>query len=203
MALRSVKSFINYCFNKHLLLSNTAVTVVISTAGDGLQQSYELIKKRQSQWDLFRTGGTALVGLIAGPCFHCYFKVLDHFIKGTSLKAACIKLLIDTSLCSPLYIFSYIFFVERWRGSTARNIMENIKIKGYELFKAECAIGVPAQFINFYFVPLKFRVVYESISSVGFDCYYSYVAFSKDGFKKYSVLSGNSKRAATEKNKNC
>ena len=50
---------------------------------------------------------------------------------------------------------------------------------GTQLYLAEWFIWPPAQFINFYFLPTRFRVVYDNVISLGYDMYTSHVKNSK------------------------
>ena len=56
--------------------------------------------------------------------------------------------------------------------------------KGTTLFTAEALIWPPAQYVNFLFLPTRFRVLYDNTVSLGFDCYYSYVKHKKDTIKE-------------------
>ena len=54
-------------------------------------------------------------------------------------------------------------------------------IIGTQLYLAEWFIWPPAQFVNFYFLPTRFRVVYDNVISLGYDMYTSNVKNSKSG----------------------
>ena len=48
-------------------------------------------------------------------------------------------------------------------------------IVGTQLYLAEWFIWPPAQFVNFYFLPTRFRVIYDNAISLGYDMYTSHV----------------------------
>ena len=58
-------------------------------------------------------------------------------------------------------------------------VMEEIKSKAWRLYAAEWVIWPPAQIINFYILPTRFRVLYDNTISLGYDVYTSYVKHDK------------------------
>jgi len=46
---------------------------------------------------------------------------------------------------------------------------------GTQLYIAEWFIWPPAQFVNFYFLPTRLRVIYDNTISLGYDMYTSHV----------------------------
>ena len=52
------------------------------------------------------------------------------------------------------------------------------KLLGTQLYLAEWFIWPPAQFVNFYFLPTRFRVIYDNVISLGYDMYTSHVKHS-------------------------
>lgn len=53
--------------------------------------------------------------------------------------------------------------------------MNEIKHKFLRLYKAEWIVWPTAQVINFWILPLKYRVLYDNTISLGYDVYTSYV----------------------------
>ena len=52
------------------------------------------------------------------------------------------------------------------------------KYLGTQLYLAEWFIWPPPQFVNFYFLPTRFRVIYDNVISLGYDMYTSHVKHS-------------------------
>ena len=91
------------------------------------------------------------------------------------------KLVIDQLIFSPICIFSIfvtLSVVSKLFNQDSRfDSTEEMKDKGWKLYVAEWAVWPPAQFINFYILPTKYRVLYDNSISLLFDCYTSYVCF--------------------------
>ena len=58
---------------------------------------------------------------------------------------------------------------------------------GTHLYVAEWVLWPPAQFINFYYLPTRYRVVYDNAISLIYDTYASYIQHSP----KYNSCSEN------------
>lgn len=59
--------------------------------------------------------------------------------------------------------------------ASADEFLEELKEKSWRLYLAEWVVWPPAQMINFFFLPLKYRVLYDNTISLGYDVYTSYV----------------------------
>ena len=66
---------------------------------------------------------------------------------------------------------------------------------------AEWFIWPPAQFVNFYFLPTRFRVIYDNGISLGYDMYTSHVKYSngENGSDIEAADSGSSKTTLQSK----
>ena len=69
---------------------------------------------------------------------------------------------------------------------TGKEITRDFGKKGKDLLVAEWLVWPPAQMINFFLLPTRFRVLFDNTVSLGFDYYYSYVKF-KNGDEDSSV----------------
>jgi protein Mpv17 len=57
-------------------------------------------------------------------------------------------------------------------------VIQEMKIKAWRLYAAEWVVWPPAQIINFYILPTRFRVLYDNTISLGYDVYTSRVKHS-------------------------
>lgn len=56
-------------------------------------------------------------------------------------------------------------------------IEETVRENTVDIFNAGYSFWTPAQFINFYYVPLKYQVAFNSILAVAWDTYFRYKMF--------------------------
>ncbi|XP_013382153.1 mpv17-like protein 2 [Lingula anatina] len=169
-------------FGKYLLLTNTTVTVSLSGAGDYMQQIYQIKKGTHKQWDKARTLKLSLTGITIGPACHYWYLYLDKWFPGKTLSVLVKKILCDQILFSPVCITLFFLSFGLFSGHSLLKIKDELYWKGTHLFVVDMLVWPVAQFVNFKFLPTKFRVIYDNTISLLYDCYYSYVTYySKEG----------------------
>lgn len=160
---------------KNLFYTNVLLSVGISTLGDSLEQTYELTRQEIVVFDPSRTAHMAFSGGTAGVICHHWYNFLDRVIIGKSLYMVTKKLMLDQLICSPLIILSFFATVAIFEDDPMENFTEEVKDKFWILYKAEWVVWPPAQIINFYFLPTRYRVLYDNTISLGYDIYTSKV----------------------------
>lgn len=163
-------------FNKHLFLTNVGISLTLSGVGDALQQHYELLQGDHEKWNCTRTLHMSVTGMTIGIFCHNTYKWLDRFFPGRTLKTVLKKVLVDQLVTSPFCItilFATLACLER---SNVETFVKEMKQKGWRLYVADWVLWPPAQVINFYVLPTRFRVLYDNTISLGYDVYTSYVA---------------------------
>ncbi|XP_076008917.1 mpv17-like protein 2 [Genypterus blacodes] len=165
---------------RNLLMTNTLSVGGIMALGDFLQQSRELHQGKSLVRDWRRTGCMFAVGCSMGPALHYWYTWLDRVYVGTALKTVGKKVLVDQAVASPVFGVWFFVGMSVTEGHTLLAGLQEFKDKFWEFFKADCCVWPPAQLINFYFVSPKFRVVYISVVTLGWDTYLSYIKHRSD-----------------------
>ena len=163
--------------DKYLLYTNTGISIGLSISGDVMQQTYQRRKKPNISWNTKRSMHMAASGLVVGPLCHYWYLYLDRWLPGRSLRVVIKKLAMDQLICSPLYIASFLWTTCLLENKSWKDFKKECTGKGWRLYFAEWVVWTPAQFVNFCFLPPKFRVLYDNFISLGVDCYYSYVKY--------------------------
>ncbi len=177
-------------FQRHLLLTNVAISVGLSAAGDLLQQRQEAASgERHKDADSAskppssdaRSGLSraahmgAAFGLTSGVLCHHWYLYLDRAVPGSGLRVVTRKVLLDQLLFSPVCIAACLGASGVLEGGSLARIREELAHKGLRLYLAEWVIWPPAQFVNFHFLPTRFRVLFDNLVSLGYDVYASRV----------------------------
>lgn len=179
-AYRTYKQAKEDAFNRNnLFYTNVLLSTVISITGDALEQNYEIHTGEIDKIDLERTLQMGVSGSIAGVICHNWYNFLDRIIIGRSLKMVMKKLMLDQLICSPIVIMSFFATIAVFEEHPLENFTEEVRDKFWVLYKAEWVVWPPAQIINFYLLPTRYRVLYDNIISLGYDIYTSQVKHSK------------------------
>ncbi|XP_034941602.1 mpv17-like protein 2 [Chelonus insularis] len=165
---------------KCLLYTNIGISISLSATGDVLEQHYEILKGDIERWRLKRTCHMALSGMTVGIICHYWYQFLDARLPGKTISIVLKKTVIDQLVCSPLYIGMFFITLGILENKTWYELKKEIREKFYKLYLAEWIIWPPAQIINFYFLPTRFRVLYDNTISLGYDIYTSQVKHSPE-----------------------
>lgn len=172
-----LRSFSRRAFSdRYLLVTNVGISISLSGVGDCIEQQYEIHGEgRLNQYDPLRTGQMAVSGMTVGIFCHHWYKFLDHRLPGRSIRQVLKKVLIDQTVASPCVIFLFFVTLGALRRSSAAEIWAEMKDKALTLYTAEWVVWPPAQVLNFYFLPTRFRVLWDNTISLGYDVYTSAV----------------------------
>ncbi|XP_055912206.1 mpv17-like protein 2 [Eupeodes corollae] len=175
-AVKKLKSFHRTAFSdKYLLITNVTISLSLSTTGDVIEQQYEKYSGELEKWDKRRSMNMGLSGVSVGVICHYWYKFLDRRMPGRGLRTVVQKIALDQFICSPVYISAFFVTLGVLEKKTRQEVWEEMKEKAWKLYAAEWAIWPPAQFVNFYWLPTKYRVFYDNIISLGYDIYASQV----------------------------
>jgi len=178
--IRFTKSATKVCFSRYLLVTNTTITVISSGIGDMLAQKYEIFRGNQNEWDFVRSRHICTTGLVIGPLCHYWYHMLEFMLPGYAWRAIAQKVLVDQIVFSPVNISTFLVMMGVLQGDRREAIKHEMKMDFPTLLKAEWLVWPPAQLVNFTFMPLHYRVLFDNTVSLGFDFYYSFIKFQKD-----------------------
>jgi len=186
------RGWVRAALSRHqLLIVNCGVSVGLSGLGDLLQQRIEAGRQRGPtstaiyrpppavNWSRTANMSTSF-GLTAGLLCHHWYRLLDNFLPGRTLKTIVVKIAWDQVLFSPICIAACIFVSGAvFEAKSPSQIIKDTRELGTQLWLSEWFIWPPAQFVNFYFLPTKYRVVYDNLVSLFYDWYTSHLKHNK------------------------
>ena len=121
----------------------------------------------------------AISGMSVGIVCHHWYRYLDAKLPGRTIGIVAKKVICDQLVCSPLCIAMFFVTLGLLEKSSWDELKLEIKEKAHRLFIAEWVVWPPAQIINFYLLPTKYRVLYDNTISLGYDVYTSQVKHDK------------------------
>jgi len=119
-------------------------------------------------------------GLLFGPLYHVWYIYLDRVLPGRTFQVVMKKLAADQLFMTPLSIVLFFVSLGMLEGQKCDQMQHDIQHKGPPLLAAEWTFGPATQLFNFFVLPTRFRVVYDSVVCLCFDVYYSYVKYRKE-----------------------
>ena len=165
----------NNLFTKYLLVTNLTISTSSSGLGDFVEQMFEIISKNQANWDKIRTLKLSATGLTLGVICHYWYIYLDRRFVGPGFVNVLKKMIYTQFINSPICILTFFMtfgILSQWSKEQA---LEHTIEKGKKMYLNEWFIWPTALIIGFYYLPTKYRVLYDSGISFGFDVYYSYL----------------------------
>lgn len=166
--------------DKYLFFTNIGLSMSLSAVGDVIEQNYELMTKKIDLWDKIRTRNMTLTGFAVGIFCHAWYRYLDKLLPGYSLGIVIKKVAVDQFIASPLCISIFFLTLAGLEGTSKEEFLKEVKNKAWKLYAAEWMIWPPAQFINFYLLPFKYRVLFDNGISLCYDIFTSHVKYDKD-----------------------
>lgn len=174
-----------FFFSKHLLATNLVISVSFSAVGDLIEQIVEIFSNEIESWNKIRTLKLASTGFAVGLVCHYWYLYLDQRYPHTNHLSIFKKIVLNQLIFSPLCIFVFFATLSLVNQSSKSQFLKDIVEKGRNIYIAEWVVWPPASLINFYFIPYKYRVLYDSFASLGFDIYNSYIVHKE--FKKSNL----------------
>ncbi|KAK3875225.1 hypothetical protein Pcinc_019886 [Petrolisthes cinctipes] len=173
----SSRRLIHTAFSKHLFITNVTISLSLSGFGDLLQQRHNLVYRQQEAWDPARTRHMTCSGITVGALCHHWYNLLDRRLPGRTIQVSLKKLLVDQLLFSPVCLTVFFLSLGLFKGGDWQEFLTDLRHKGWRLYAAEWLVWPPVQLFNFYFLPTKFRVLFDNTASLLFDVYTSHVCY--------------------------
>lgn len=167
---------VTFFFKKNLFLTNSITSGVCMALGDLVQQEFEFqTKVLPARYDWGRAGRMFTVGTAMGPLHHYYYEYLDKVLPKANLKTVFLKIACDQAFASPLTLISFFYGMGFLEHKTLQDSTAEIKKKLMYAYTADCMYWPPVQFINFYFLPTHYRVIYINVATMIFNIFLSYM----------------------------
>lgn len=185
---------------KYLFWTNTGLGIAYLTAADTIQQTviepFFQTKKPQTiassekdvtahqaiqleSLDLERSRAMLVGGTVVGSLGHAWYTFLDKKFPGRSRSMIVKKLACEVAAGPPfgVIIFTTVGVVE---GKSIKECLEGFKNNIFLFCLADWGFYVPLQFLNFYFLPPKYRFLFVSGISLIYDIFLSFILHRDD-----------------------
>lgn len=159
-------------------VTNVLTTCTFMTTGDLTSQ---WILQQKEHIDLRQTARFAIAGLIfVGPVVRGCLVMIDRIFGPTSsLKILGKKLLLDQVIGAPTFLVGNITTLTLLQTQSFEKVREELNRSYFNLLKLNYTFWPFVQVINFYFIPLTYRVLFGSSAALIWNTMFSYGLYSK------------------------
>ncbi|KAK7100613.1 mpv17-like protein 2 [Littorina saxatilis] len=179
--MNGFKSAVQSLFTRHLFLTNVISCGGLLCVGDGIIQNLERFHMKRltgisKEYNYERTGRMLVIGLVLGPFNHHWYRLLDKLVVGSGLKVVVKKIAADQAVAGPFFCSCFLIGMGLMEGKSPKECGKEWSDKFLTIYMADWCVWPPAQFINFYFLPTRFRVLYVSMVTL---CWNTFLSFMK------------------------
>mmetsp|Transcript_17846 Transcript_17846/g.46610 ORF Transcript_17846/g.46610 Transcript_17846/m.46610 type:complete len:227 (+) Transcript_17846:229-909(+) len=173
---RDVGGFVSW-YNSRLaafpLITTAVSTAIIGAAGDAGSQL--LIEQRE--WDATRTLRFGMLGLIlTGPTLHLWYGALYKHFSGVSAVQVLKRVALDQALFAPTFTAAFVSILFATEGRSLTELRGHMERNYAESVCVNWVMWIPAQVINFRFIPSAHSVLFANFVAVFWNSYLSWNA---------------------------
>lgn len=167
-------------------ITNILTTCTFMTTGDLTSQ---LILQQRDELNLKQTARFALAGLIfVGPVVRGCLVGIDKLFGPTrGVKVLCKKLLLDQGAIAPCFLAANITVLTLLKTQSFEEVRAELDKSYFNLLKLNYTFWPFVQLLNFYFIPLTYRVLFGSTASLIWNTLFSYKLYNT---KNHPILMG-------------
>jgi peroxisomal membrane protein 2 len=163
----------------HPLMTKAVTSGLISEAGDLFSQYIEFKRSMELtfHWDILRTARIGVLGFaLVAPVVHYWYGGLARFFPGSSPMVVAKRVVWDQAFFSPLFLPTWLTSLWLLEGQTSQDIFTMLQAEVPTALVANWALWVPAQLVNFRYIPGKFQVLFSNVVALGWNAYLSFTA---------------------------
>lgn len=169
-------SFYLKALESNPILTKAITASVLNAIGD---LACQILVEKNEKINLRRFAIFATMGLVMiGPVLHYWYGFNQALISAPGLKGGLMRMAIDQVFFAPVFVaacFSTLFLLE----GKPKEIPDKLKSDLKPAVFANWKLWVPAQFINFVYVPPPLRVAFSSCVSLLWNVYLSFASNNK------------------------
>ncbi len=196
LATRSF-SLVSKCFGKYdnLIHTRPILTKCITSAAIGFtadiicqvffSEAFQKSKKLADVTVDFRRTlhFTAIAGLLSAPVGHFWYRFIFKQIPGTTVGPVLKRLFFDQVIFAPVFL-PFFFSLALTLEGKSEKIPAKLENDLIPTLMSNYVLWLPAQFVNFKYVPTRYNVLFANFVGFFWSIYLSYACYSVDPAKE-------------------
>ncbi|KAF8057927.1 Serine/threonine-protein phosphatase PP1 isozyme 1 [Scenedesmus sp. PABB004] len=167
----------NRLLASHPLLVKAVTTAVLSALGNVICQ---LLVEGAPALDGRRLATFTALGFAwVAPCLHFWFARLNALVPAAGNAGALGRMAVDQLCFAPVFIASMIAILGALEGASPDALRGRLATDLPPAVRANWALWVPAQFVNFRFVPPANQVLFANVVALAWNVYFSFATRPK------------------------
>jgi hypothetical protein len=126
--------------------------------------------------DWARTGRFTFLGIfLVTPIAHNWYGMLMRRIPGNTIAATVQRTFWDQAVCAPLFLPTFMISLKMLEGeSLQHDIWPQLQSEYTDILTSNWIMWIPAQLVNFRYVPCRFQVLFSNMTAMIWNIYFSY-----------------------------
>lgn len=118
---------------------------------------------------------TVFVALFGAPILHYYYLSLEYLFPGDSSGSIIAKVICDLFLFTPISVFGFFVGLGVMEGQSMQKIQAELETNYFPTLKTGFTLWPVASMVNFWFVPVNYRLFFTGGISLIWNCYLSFM----------------------------
>jgi len=160
----------NRMLEQHPVLTKATTSTVLIGVGDVLCQ----LAFEGHGFDFGRLFRACLLGgLYVGPSLHVWYNFVNKLAPGVGAGPALRRLVLDQGLFAPCAVAIYVTLLLILEGR-AEEVLPKLSADFWTMLRSNWVLWIPAQALNFRYVPLQHRVLFSNCVALLWNTYLSF-----------------------------
>lgn len=158
------------------LATKASTSALLFGLGDVITQSFF----SKEDFDLGRIARMSTIGgCVVGPSLHLWYGALNSVLPGVAVKTVACRLVLDQFVFAPVFVGVFFGSLNVLEGKNFASLSTQLDLHYYDTLVSNWKVWIPAQIVNFAYVPVRFQVLFANSVGLCWNSYLSWVAFEQ------------------------
>lgn len=163
--------------SKYLIYTNTSTAAITFIIGDYLTQRLERLTDEEPQGFSFtRSANMGIAGVLNGFIFHHWYRFLDTKLPGACIRTVIKKTALDMLVGSNISIICLFAVQAVLENVSFEQFVDDYRSGWLPVYISDLMLWPGTQFINFYYLNPRYRLLFVNVVTVVASIYRSHIA---------------------------
>ncbi len=164
----------NGALTTHPLITKMFTSFVTFGTGDFVCQQIEKSRNKEKKYNFLRTLKQASFGFMVTPYLHLQFcKIMPWLFKGKGVGTTVKNVVYDQIIGAPIFTAMFFIYLNMSNNKSFEESVKELEKKLLPTLYMTWKIWPFLMFLNFYFIPVPYRVLFSNITGIFWSAYLS------------------------------